>query len=92
MVQRRRLLGEDDDSTAIAEIREVSDVLAGLSGQQLEKPRGGGLAQWRKLPNDHYGDCVKIGQVSWWVRRGDFYAEEMNAIEERKQNEGVPEE
>ena len=50
------------------------DLLAGLSGQQLEKPRGGGLAQWR------------------WVRRGDFYAEEMNAIEERKQNEGVPEE
>lgn len=68
------------------------DLLAGLSGQQLEKPRGGGLAQWRKLPNDHYGDCVKIGQVSWWVRRGDFCAEEMNAIEERKQNEGVPEE
>ena len=67
------------------------DLLAGLSGQQLEKPRGGGLAQWRKLPNDHYGDCVKIGQVSWWVRRGDFYAEEMNAIEEKKQNEGVPE-
>ena len=29
------------------------DLLAGLSGQQLEKPRGGGLAQWRKLPNDH---------------------------------------
>ena len=55
------------------------DLLAGLSGQQLEKPRGGGLAQWRKLPNDHYGDCVKIGQVSWWVRRGDFYAEEVSA-------------
>ena len=45
-----------------------------------------------QMPNDHYGDCVKIGQVSWWVRRGDFYAAEMNAIEERKQNEGVPEE
>ena len=36
MVQRRRLLGEDDDSTAIAEIREVSDVLAGLSGPVTE--------------------------------------------------------
>lgn len=47
------------------------DFIAGLSGQMLEvKP--GGRREWRKIANDHFGDCVKLAHVSWWTRRNDF--------------------
>jgi hypothetical protein len=47
------------------------DLLAGLSGQVLQKTRSG-KREWKKIPGDHYGDCVKLARVSWWFKRGDF--------------------
>ena len=47
------------------------DLMAGLSGQVLEK-KPSGKKEWKKVPGDHYGDCIKLARVSWWVRRTDF--------------------
>lgn len=48
---------------------DVADAfIAGLSGQQLIKirTRSGYALAWKKLPHDHYGDCVKLGVVWFW--------------------------
>ena len=47
------------------------EFLAGLSGQQkLERKSARGILRfWKRMPNDHYGDCVKIGMVSTWPTR-----------------------
>lgn len=45
-----------------------AELLAGLSGQVLEK-RPIGPPKWKELANDHYGDCLKLARVSWWVNR-----------------------
>lgn len=56
----------------LAEIHFPSDISAdfvrGLSGQVKEK-RPSGPARWKELPDDHFGDCVKLCRVSWWVVR-----------------------
>lgn len=41
------------------------ELLAGLKGQKLVE-RGRGM-EWRKVPDDHYGDCIKLSRVGWWV-------------------------
>lgn len=47
------------------------EFIAGLSGQTLEK-RPSGPPRWKELPNDHYGDCLKLCRVSWWLHRPAF--------------------
>ena len=47
------------------------ELLAGLSGQVLLKTRSG-RREWKKVPGDHFGDCVKLARVSWWTKRGEF--------------------
>jgi hypothetical protein len=49
-------------------------LISGLSGQQLITKRTvGGTAQtWKKLPNDHYGDCCKLALVGWQVLKDHF--------------------
>jgi hypothetical protein len=47
------------------------DFVAGLSGQTLEK-RPTGPPRWKELANDHYGDCLKLCRVSWWLHRSAF--------------------
>lgn len=41
------------------------DLERGLSGQKLISKNG--REEWRKVPDDHFGDCVKICRVGWWV-------------------------
>lgn len=40
-------------------------LIKGLSGQELETRTG----KWKRLPNDHFGDCVKQGVLSFEIRR-----------------------
>lgn len=42
------------------------ELLAGLSGQTLLQTQGGGK-RWKKVDNDHFGDCLKLGLLSLWV-------------------------
>lgn len=44
------------------------ELIAGLSGQTLEILPSG-KRQWKAVKDDHYGDCVKLARVSWWVNR-----------------------
>ncbi len=46
------------------------ELLHGLSGQTLEVLPSG-KKQWKRVRDDHYGDCIKLALVSWWVNRGD---------------------
>jgi phage terminase large subunit GpA-like protein len=48
-----------------------AEVLHGHSGQQLLTKRtpAGVIHQWRKVPEDHYGDCTKLGMLAWWAAR-----------------------
>jgi hypothetical protein len=57
-------------------------LMTGLSGQQLitKKTAGGTSQQWKKLPNDHYGDCVKLAYVGWQILKDNF----------NRQDEGQP--
>lgn len=46
------------------------DLFKGLSGQKLVvKNRS---EEWRKVPEDHYGDCIKIQRVGWWSLASRF--------------------
>lgn len=50
------------------------ELLKGLSGQKLvEKEK---TTEWKKVPDDHFGDCIKIQRVAWWAFGG--------VVEERK--------
>ncbi len=41
------------------------DFVRGLSGQKLVQHA---LRQdWRRVPDDHYGDCIKLQRVGWWA-------------------------
>lgn len=52
------------------------DLLFGYCGQILEvKPSG--ETSWRKVTNDHYGDCAKLACVSWWVLKKHFIDREL---------------
>lgn len=47
------------------------ELIAGLSGQVLQqKPSGG--KEWKKIAGDHFGDCIKLARVSWWVKRAEI--------------------
>lgn len=41
-------------------------LLHGLEGQTLLRLPSG-KKEWKQLPDDHYGDCLKLAAVSWWV-------------------------
>lgn len=65
------------------------DLIAGLSGQVLER-KPGGMSQWKKLKHDHYGDCVKLGQIAWQVVKNALpptVAEYRELLEEQEQTE-----
>jgi len=49
-----------------------AEFVAGLSGQQLLTARSirGNTQKFKKLPNDHYGDCVKKAMLTTMVARG----------------------
>ena len=47
------------------------DLIAGLSGQVLQQKPGGGK-EWKKVPGDHFGDCIKLARVSWWVKCSEY--------------------
>lgn len=71
-VLKRELYGEIINRRRLAELILPADItddlVAGLSGQTLET-RPNGEQRWKKLPNDHYGDCLKLARVSWWIMR-----------------------
>ena len=60
-------------------------LMAGLSGQQLitKRTAGGTSQQWKKLPNDHFGDCVKLAYVGWQVLKDSFAAPEEAPLTEQ---------
>lgn len=43
----------------------TTDVVLGLSGQQKDRATG----KWKELPNDHYGDCVKLALLGKQIGR-----------------------
>ncbi len=47
------------------------ELIDGLSGQQLQRLPGG-KTRWKPLPNDHYGDCIKLALVSWWTLQSEL--------------------
>ena len=46
-----------------------TDFIHGHSGQQLIQNKNSRLAPyyWKKVAEDHYGDCTKLHGVAWWV-------------------------
>lgn len=46
-----------------------TDFIGGLTGQQLLQNKNSRLAPfyWKKIAEDHYGDCTKLHGVAWWV-------------------------
>jgi phage terminase large subunit GpA-like protein len=46
-----------------------TEFIRGHSGQQLLQNKNSRLAPyyWKKIPEDHYGDCTKLHGVAWWV-------------------------
>lgn len=56
----------DGDGSVHLPADTTDDLIAGLVGQErLKMPRGGDI--WKPLPDDHYGDCLKMAAVSWWM-------------------------
>lgn len=46
------------------------DLVAGLSGQKLREISG--KFTWAPVAGDHFGDCIKLARVSWWVHENEF--------------------
>ncbi len=69
---KRELYGEIISQGRLSPLHLPGDItpdfIAGLTGQTLER-RPNGAPQWKKLPNDHFGDCLKLARISWWVNR-----------------------
>lgn len=42
-------------------------LMAGLSGQELGRRNGARFATWKKVAEDHFGDCVKLCALTWSV-------------------------
>lgn len=60
-IQRRRA-----PVLVLPRVRDVDDELRrGLSGQRLVMRHN--RLEWRRVDGDHYGDCVKLSRVGWWV-------------------------
>ena len=53
------------------------ELINGLSGQQIHEKRTprGVLRYFKKLPDDHFGDCLKLALFCWWILRGSVTAE-----------------
>lgn len=72
---KRELYGKIIAEGALAQLHLPADVSAdfikGLSGQMLIRLPSGGQA-WKKVADDHYGDCVKLARLSWWANRTNF--------------------
>lgn len=66
-----RIIAQNEQGPLHLPADATPDLLAGLSGQVLQQRPGGGK-EWKKVPGDHYGDCIKLARVSWWVNHGDF--------------------
>ncbi len=66
------------------------DIFKGLSGQRLVVRHKS--EEWRKVPDDHYGDCIKLQRVGWWALCGRFEDVPAYATEHEEgatvQNEG----
>jgi hypothetical protein len=56
------------------------ELLRGLSGQKLV--RKGEKEVWRRVPEDHYGDCIKLQRIGWWVLGRRFEASAVLPVEE----------
>lgn len=66
----RLILPKEEDCEA--------ELFAGLSGQKLVMK--GTHDEWRKVADDHYGDCIKLGgRLAWWVLKDQF--EEPDRVE-----------
>lgn len=55
----------------------TSDLLRGLSGQRLVLKQH--RLEWKRVDQDHYGDCIKLSRVGWWVLAHHF--EEATAVQ-----------
>ena len=66
-----RMIARNEMGPLHLPVDTTPDLIAGLSGQVLEQKRSG-RKEWRKIANDHFGDCVKLARVSWWVQRQDY--------------------
>ena len=50
------------------------DFIDGLSGQQMLENKNSRVSPfyWKKVANDHFGDCTKLHCVAWAVLRNNF--------------------
>lgn len=48
----------------------TADLVHGLVGQKLVSKNG--KTFWRRVPDDHYGDCIKICRVGWWAMASNY--------------------
>ncbi len=75
---KRELYGKIIAEGELAELHLPADVgpefIKGLSGQMLVRLPGGGQG-WKKVADDHFGDCVKLARLSWWAHRGEIETE-----------------
>ena len=44
-----------------------TEFLRGFMGQRLVLPKNGKFKEWRKVANDHYGDCLKLQTIIWRI-------------------------
>lgn len=42
-----------------------ADLIMGLAGQQKDSQTG----DWKELLHDHYGDCLKLALIGYWIAR-----------------------
>lgn len=56
----------------------TNDLLNGLRGQRLVDRNN--RREWRKVPNDHFGDCIKLCQVGWWAL-GDRFEDAASLVQ-----------
>lgn len=59
----RIAMGEDPGIVLPADID--ADLILGLTGQQKDAETG----HWKELLNDHYGDCLKLAIIGFWIAR-----------------------
>lgn len=65
----QRIIGQNTGELHLPQDADV-ELVKGLSGQQLVTVKGRDV--WKAVPWDHYGDCVKLCRLSWWVHRGRY--------------------
>lgn len=65
----QRIIGMNSGELHLPQDADV-ELIKGLSGQQLVTVQGRDV--WKAIPWDHYGDCVKLCRLSWWVHSGRY--------------------